>query len=980
MHGEPRQYRIRAVYYSNESITGYGPWAFMTVTIRGINNDRRPSTPIPIPTPGPAKPAGFTATAGPGMVTLAWTNPSDSNIIRYRYRQKAGAGQWGPFKDVPFSSSSMFSFEVTGLTPGTEYSFRIRAFSRAGVSALSDAMSATPTAVTPEPTALPIETPTPTPRPAKPTGFTATAGNAQVTLSWTNPNDATITGWKYQRKVDNLAWSAWLPIEGATGSTTTHTFRNLDNGKRYRYKIRAVNAGGDGAVSDTQSATPQAPATPVPTATATATAVPRPAKPTGFTATAGNEKVTLTWTSPNDNTITKWQYQRKEGASGSYGGWTNLAGSRHYTTRVEFTGLTNGVLYGFKIRAVNASGNGAVSDEQTATPSGAATPTPAATPAPTPAPTTTTVTTTGGSQTIQTLAEQAPGNRYYVELTNAQVDPDFTDPATASGVAGVTVGDWTHWRIVTTGKAKATFVSGGQTTLFCRNAKFTPVGVARAGFCDGEGDGTKVRAWVQIPGDSGDGVIRVYGRRLDKPADTGILSIAGVKAAKRIAALTLKPTKTSIPAVSPGNTTTVRVAATNSAGGPVSGGTTHDATLTTTLGVFTAGCNTNNTQVCQVDLDDTTGARDVTLTGGGVAGVATLRVTLPAGGIPSATAAVTFHGVAAKITVAAESEAVQVGGKTFVVVTVTDAGGVAVPGKTFAAGDVTVAGPTTAAVKVTAKLNVPKEVGTPNGKATAAGELPHCLTGNLKYDAATKGYTSANATATDIAGGTNGMGKCVIEVTAPKTPTTATRGAHTVTVKLNATTSATATVNVRGAPRRITTDAPESVAALSSTKVTITVHDDAEMPVGAVPVAVDQISKGGKVTSSPTMTANGVATFTYVAGLDGVAVFRVTAGTGTEQIAHVLRIRVGAGAAADDDDDGDDGTGKTWNKPPSADEPLLVWEGPNGADPAKGAVEGVVAIWQRTGDGWLGYFPDAGTGASTLETLTQGEAYWVVVR
>ena len=96
-------------------------------------------------------------------------------------------------------------------------------------------------------------------------------------------------------------------------------------------------------------------------------APPIPAKPAGFNAAPGHALVELAWTDPSDSTITRYQYQQKAG-SGSYGAWTDIPGSGAATVVHRVTGLDNGTAYGFRIRAVNASGNGAQSDEATATP------------------------------------------------------------------------------------------------------------------------------------------------------------------------------------------------------------------------------------------------------------------------------------------------------------------------------------------------------------------------------------------------------------------------------------------------------------------------------------------------------------------------------------------------------------------------------------------------------------------------------------
>ena len=187
--------------------------------------------------------------------------------------------------------------------------------------------------------------------PAQPTGLAAQAGNAEVTLSWANPDNATISKWQVQREEGSGSYGAWVDVPGSTASTTSHTVTGLSNGTAYSFRIRAVNAGGNSPASAEVRATPMAP----------------PLKPTGVTATAGHGQVTLSWDNPDNATISKWQYQQKQG-DGSYGPWMDIPGSTASTTSYTVTGLTNGVVYSFRIRAVNAGGNGAPSDEVTATP------------------------------------------------------------------------------------------------------------------------------------------------------------------------------------------------------------------------------------------------------------------------------------------------------------------------------------------------------------------------------------------------------------------------------------------------------------------------------------------------------------------------------------------------------------------------------------------------------------------------------------
>ncbi len=187
--------------------------------------------------------------------------------------------------------------------------------------------------------------------PAKPTGFGATVSGTQVALAWTDPGDASITGWQYRQKVDSGHYGTWTGIPGATATTTGLTVTGLRLGSVYTYQVRAVNTGGSGPASDE------------------ATATIAPAKPLNLRASAGPRQVTLSWRNPRVASITGWQYRQKAG-TGNYGGWTNIPDATATTTRHTVPGLTASTAYTFELRAVNAGGNSPASDEAMATPTG----------------------------------------------------------------------------------------------------------------------------------------------------------------------------------------------------------------------------------------------------------------------------------------------------------------------------------------------------------------------------------------------------------------------------------------------------------------------------------------------------------------------------------------------------------------------------------------------------------------------------------
>ena len=117
-------------------------------------------------------------------------------------------------------------------------------------------------------------------------------------LEWTDPADPDITAWEYRRKAAGGKYGQWTQMF-TLATATSHTVTGLTNNTAYTFQIRAVNTYGPSAASGEQTATP----------------IPVPAKPAGLTATAGVGSVALSWTSPGNSTITKWQLRHWTGTS-----------------------------------------------------------------------------------------------------------------------------------------------------------------------------------------------------------------------------------------------------------------------------------------------------------------------------------------------------------------------------------------------------------------------------------------------------------------------------------------------------------------------------------------------------------------------------------------------------------------------------------------------------------------------------------------
>jgi hypothetical protein len=355
----------------------------------------------------PDAPTIGTATAGNGQVTVSWTAPSNNGGATIEsYTATSSPGGF----TCTYVGSGSNSCDVTGLSNGTSYAFIVKAYNSSGSSPASGSVSATPRTV-----------------PNAPTIGTATAGNGQVTVSWTAPSNnggATIDSYTVTTVEDT---SKTCTYTGSGSSSCTVT--GLTNGTAYTFTAKAYNVAGASIASSASS-----PATPT-------SGVTVPGAPTIGTATAYNETATVTWSFSGSNggaAIESFTATSNPGSLKCYG----IGAS---ATSCEVSGLTNGTAYTFTVKANNSVGSSSASSASS----------PAVTPAGPPTePDTLTATAATLSLDISWRAPNSTNGSalvgYYIEISSnsgsswTQVNPSSeTSTATTATISGLS-GDSTY--------------------------------------------------------------------------------------------------------------------------------------------------------------------------------------------------------------------------------------------------------------------------------------------------------------------------------------------------------------------------------------------------------------------------------------------------------------------------------------------------------------------------------------------------------
>jgi pectin methylesterase-like acyl-CoA thioesterase len=286
-------------------------------------------------TPGDVEPTAavtaLAAEAGDGGASLSWTPPTGDDLAGYRVYRSTGATAATSAASLVATLGPVSSWQDSGLTNGTQYTYAVRAVDTAGnVSAVATV------SVTPADTVAP----------EAPASVTATPGDSKIALSWAANTEGDLGGYNVYRDGQKL--------NSALLTAAAFTERELVNGTEYTYSVTAVDRfGNESAKSDTATAAP-APGDNE-----------APAAPSAASTELGKGSVTVRWSGVDADDLASYIVLRSEGGAVATAVATVGAGTTSWTD----TAVTVGTAYAYSVVAVDGSDNrSAASASATITP------------------------------------------------------------------------------------------------------------------------------------------------------------------------------------------------------------------------------------------------------------------------------------------------------------------------------------------------------------------------------------------------------------------------------------------------------------------------------------------------------------------------------------------------------------------------------------------------------------------------------------
>ena len=266
---------------------------------------------------------------GVGAMSLTWIPPANSWPTGYKvYSQADFSGPWSEVISGPCATEAITdtSCVVTGLVPGTDYSFVVTALDGSVEGEPSD-VSASLRAIAPPGT------------PAAPTAVVD--GSLSMAVSWTGSTgtlEAPIAEYQLEMSDDGGTSYHSVPAGGCQPLVTSPcSVNDLSSGTQYRFRLIAINDAGS-AIS---------------TGTTALAAVRAPGRPTSVAAQVdGVGAASVSWQPPS-GTVDGYRVYTTSTTGGTYTQIATGACAAPTASPCLISGLTPGNVYYFKITAVH---------------------------------------------------------------------------------------------------------------------------------------------------------------------------------------------------------------------------------------------------------------------------------------------------------------------------------------------------------------------------------------------------------------------------------------------------------------------------------------------------------------------------------------------------------------------------------------------------------------------------------------------------
>jgi fibronectin type 3 domain-containing protein len=301
-----------------------------TLTVLSPNATNGPqaiSLSLQVVDPTLSPPTALSATANsPSQIDLAWTPPATGSVARYRIERKTGAG--GTYAIIDSTTST--SYQNVGLSPATQYFYRVSACNATNCSPPSTEANATTSQTAP----------------GVPTNVSATPASAtQIDVSWSAAS-GTVNSYVIDRKPAGGTYTT-----AATLPKDSLVYRNtgLSPATQYYYQVRACNT-----VAGCSNPSVEVNAT---------TFTPPPSAPSGLSATViSATQVDLSWTASASGTVTIYRIERQDPGNS----FQEIAQVGAGTTTYSSNGLSGSTQYNYRVRACNQGGCSGYSNSATA--------------------------------------------------------------------------------------------------------------------------------------------------------------------------------------------------------------------------------------------------------------------------------------------------------------------------------------------------------------------------------------------------------------------------------------------------------------------------------------------------------------------------------------------------------------------------------------------------------------------------------------